>query len=114
MGPQREHLRDDHALDRLADAIDVVDREAEVVHQLGERVDVVANGRELVQPGQEHAHQNCSRNRMSLVNISRKSSMPWRVSGKTIGAEAEREPAPLLGVETAVAQHVRMDHAATA
>ena len=76
MRPQRKHLRDDHAVDRFADPLDVVDREAEVVHQLGERVDVVAHGRELVQPGEEHAHQNCSKNRMSLVNISRRSSMP--------------------------------------
>ena len=60
MGSQREHLRHDHAVDRLADAIDVVDRKAEVVHQLGERVGIVADGRELMQPRQHDLHQNCS------------------------------------------------------
>src|SRR5690606_23413210 len=34
--------------------------------------------------------------------------------GQAVDAEAEREPLPLVGVEPAVAEHVRVDHAAAA
>ena len=106
---------DDDAVDRLADPLDVVDREAEVVHQRRRaRRRRRRRARARAARSRSTLHQNCSRKRMSLVNISRRSSTPWRASGQAVDAEAEREAAPLLGVEPAVAQHVGVDHAAAA
>ena len=51
---------------------------------------------------------------MSLLNISRMSSIAVALLGQAVDAEAEREPAPLLGVEAAGAQHVRVHHPAAA
>ena len=70
--------------------------------------------RELVEPGVDDLHQNCSRKRRSLLYISRTSPMRVALLGHAVDAEAEREAAPLLGVEAAGAQHVGMHHAAAA
>ena len=51
---------------------------------------------------------------MSLVNMSRMSLDAVALLGHPVDAEAEREPAPLLRVEPAGAQHVRVDHPAPA
>ena len=45
---------------------------------------------------------------------SRRSAHAVAHRGEPVEAEAEREARPLLGVEAAVAQHVRVDHAAPA
>ena len=71
-----EHLRDHDTVDRGADARERLDGHAELREHDADRVCVGAERGEVVEPGQEHVHQNCSRNRRSLVNISRRSSTP--------------------------------------
>jgi hypothetical protein len=75
---QGQHLRHDDAVEALADALDRLDRHAEVAHDVAEGDGVVVGeGRELPQPGEEDLHAgNCSRKRTSPVNISRMSSTP--------------------------------------
>ena len=57
MALRLEHLRRDEPRDGRADAGDALDGQAELVHRLGDGVDVVAEGRQLVQPGEEDQHR---------------------------------------------------------
>ena len=66
---------------------------------------------ELAQPGQRHPHRNCSRKRRSFSMYRRRSPTPCRSIAIRSDAHAEREALVPLGVDAAVAQHDRVDHA---
>ncbi len=59
-------------------------------------------------------HQNCSRKRMSFVNISRRSSMPWRARGKRSVPKPKAKPLQSSGSRPQLRKHVRVHHAAPA
>ena len=71
-------------------------------------------GRELAEPGQQHLHQNCSRKRMSLVNISRRSSTPWRDRARRSVPNPKAKPLHSSGSTPTALKHVRVHHAAAA
>ena len=58
--------------------------------------------------------QNCSRKRMSLVNISRRSSTPWRDRAMRSVPKPKAKPLHSSGSSPTVAEHVGVHHAAPA
>ena len=71
----------DDAVDRRTELLDRADLEAEGRQRVGDplhrgRIRRIAEVPVFVEPRQEDLHQNCSRKRTSLVNMSRMSSTP--------------------------------------
>ena len=114
----RAPAADDDAVEPLADARRSSSTgEAEVAQRVGRaRPASSSTGANSREPGEEdlHAPQNCSRKRMSLVNMLAEVVDAVALRGQAVDAEAEGEAGPLLGVEAAGAQHVGVHHAAAA
>ena len=99
-----------------AGADDVLDRQPEHGQRVGERVevDVVGEGDVVAEPGEEQLHRELLREADVAGEHLAEVADAVALLGHAVDAEAEGEAAPLLGIDAAVAQDVRVDHAAAA
>ena len=117
IGARLEHLGDDDAVEPLADPLQLLDRHAEVAHLLAERDGVALERGEVAQPGEEDLHRWCLELGEEADVVGEEVAEVVDAVGagaEAVEAEAEGEALPLLGVDAAAGEHVRVDHAAAA
>ena len=101
----------------LADVLDPLDHQAEVVEGGGQVRRVALEGGEVAQPATaEPARdpQNCRRKRMSFSIRARMSAISWRIWAQRSMPKPKAKPVHSAGVDADGGEHRRVDHAAAA